>query len=118
MTSLISERQIYIKNYLCCFFPKVIAEVISKYDYEFKGTSYVLGNHEGWVSFLDILPDCNNWRIVSESLFASNVIKIWNLQTKRCDATFLGDTYSWNGASLPDGRIINVYNETLRIWNP
>ena len=128
MTPLsINERKTYIKKYLCGVFPKVIADITSEYDYEFKGISYILGNQTGYVDFLGILSDCSSYSIVScygiTGTFTRTItMKIWNPKTKKCDTSLLCHPVSlWNYGNLeilPDERMITTFNETLKIWNP
>jgi WD40 repeat protein len=91
--NLIKKRRSDIVIWLNNFFPQDIAELISKYDYHLEGISYTFNGHKSAVSCIGVIPDGNEFRLVSGSY--DGTIKIWNLQTGECDITFEID------ASLP-----------------
>lgn len=121
MTSYsIIGRRLYIKDYLCQFISNDIGKLISEYDYEFKGNSYILGKSYGQTN-LSFVTDKNGYRMISVfwtfGFAPKPKTKIWNLQTKTCDQIFIKQTeLMWHDEFLTDGRIISTHNG-IQIWN-
>jgi WD40 repeat protein len=118
--NLIIKRRTNISNYISKFFPNVIAKLISEYDYYLKGKANIITNqselneHLYRARWCFELPDK---RIVS--VLGDKRIKIWNMQTQKCDITFESDDhYIFCANILSDGRIISfMTNNEFKIWN-
>jgi WD40 repeat protein len=114
--NFITERRINIASYLNTFFPNVISNLIVSYDCYLKGEAYNLIGFGNAITCLAILSD---GRIVSGS--NDKTIKIWNVETGKCDVTFAGHKGGVSCiATFPDSscRIITgSFGEDLQIWN-
>jgi hypothetical protein len=130
--NLILKRQINISKFLNTFFPKDISKLISEYDYYLEGISYTFTEYDTYIRCIVVLPGGPSGccfaaeRIVVGS---GKQIKVWNLDTGKCDIILTGHTLDVNCiASLPVGpsnyladgaeRIVSGSNDrTLKIWN-
>ncbi len=132
----IMERRIYIKNHLNKMILSDISNLISEYDWEFNGNSYVLGEHTGSVFCIVVLSDA---RIVSGS--SDGEIKVWNLETNKCECTIFNysninpntnmkliyciamlptlqtDQTNHTSNKIPERIITGSGDHIIRIWN-
>jgi WD40 repeat protein len=80
--------------------------------YELYG-QLIYRSHLSLINCLDMLPD---GRLVSGS--GDKTVKIWNLETGKCDITLQHTECVKSIGVLPDGRIVSgLSNKTLQIWN-
>jgi WD40 repeat protein len=112
--NLIIKRRSNITDILCDYFPKDVAKLISNYDYYLEGKIVHSFKDNTSIRCIAILSD---GRIVSGS--DDCTLKIWNLQTGKCDIIFRGHVgMVMCTAALSDGRIISgSTDKTLKIWN-
>jgi WD40 repeat protein len=113
------NRQITIIKSLC-YFPKVIATLISQYDYYLEGRLYKsIKYYGGTIVYIYVLPD---GRIISRS--DNEELNIWNPKTGKCDLTLykcpvyaviLPKEHFTN--TLSDVKLVNVFGKTIKILN-
>jgi WD40 repeat protein len=115
MNNFVIGRRISITTYLHTFFPKVVSNLISEYDYYLEGKSNNLTGHSCSVNCFAILPD---GRLVSGSDDKS--IKIWNMQDGKCEVIFTGHKNEVTCITvLHDGYIVSGSSSgELKLWNP
>src|SRR5579863_7756921 len=102
------ERRKYIRTYLNSFIPIVISNLISEYDYYVNGKCEItLEGHFNAIYCCNFLSYDREFRIVSVS--NDNSIKIWNIQTGKCELTIENVLVVWEACFiLPDRRIIKT----------
>jgi WD40 repeat protein len=123
MENFIGKRRFNISVFLCDFFPKDIAKLISNYDYYLEGKNYIFNdrypNDKEYSNInitrnISVLPDGN---IVAGTNEPS--IKIWNVQTGYCVNIFNSFVDHFSGIDcikvLHDGRIITCLNDSIII---
>lgn len=106
-----SERQIFITNYLCNFLPKDMTVIIMKYDYYLEGRSctFIENNqetsHDEAIYYVGILSDGR----IQSCADNEKCIKIWNAQTiKHIETWGLISVYKCSFIKLSDGRTVSV----------
>lgn len=119
--NLIIERRINISKCLDTFFPNTISKLISEYDYYIEGKSYSLQGHTEYVTCCAVLPKCYGNKIISGS--CDRTLKLWNLETAKCEHTFIDHTREIQCVSVvhfdeTNIKIVSGSNDkTLKIWN-
>jgi WD40 repeat protein len=112
-----NKRRKTVANYLNNFFPNVISNLISGYDYYLEGKVYTFSKKYYIKYCIAILPDK---RIVGGS--HDGTVNIWNIETGICEIAFRGHTgpvlcvaatTSYSSYQIVSGS----HDATLRLWN-
>jgi WD40 repeat protein len=133
--NLIHTRRMNITKSLTTFLPKDIGNLVSEYDYYLEGTADTFKGHCGSIFCIAEIPNdhssCSTRqadrveRIVTGS--SDSTLRVWNLQTGKCDIIFKIDRYTWIECVAvlpcdPSGcfaeRIVSgSHDGIIRIWN-
>jgi WD40 repeat protein len=118
-TNLIEKRRLYLAN-LLNFLSRDAAQIVASYDFEIEGKSYTFTGHRTDVN--SVIPFSSNGETKLVSAPDHGAIKIWSLQTGKCEQMYQLKPSFILGSNIGilNGKIVIDYgNPThyLKFWD-